>query len=186
MIPLQDKPNTTVPSAQNPYGQIQDDDGTGNGTPVTKEVYQDHHIFFDRLMGLAGVTPNGLLDNAYDGFQLIEALFKKFVSSDSSLGVKVKKTDIGAWDMTAGDRHMPHNLDVTKIISVKVMIINDIGTSYEPLEKADPVSGLVSGTWQMDATHIDLKAVIGQSYETGTAWDSLLVNRGYVVFHYID
>lgn len=78
MIKLQDKLNTTAPNVQNPYGQIQDDDGTGNGTPVTKDVYQDHHIFFEKLMDEAEITPNGILDNAYDGFQLYQS-FLKFI-----------------------------------------------------------------------------------------------------------
>ena len=39
-------------------------------------MYADIHQFFAKLMDYAGVTPNGLPDNDYSGFQLMEALLK--------------------------------------------------------------------------------------------------------------
>jgi hypothetical protein len=73
-IKLQDKQNTVPPNAIYPNGNIRDDDGSGNGTPVNVDVYGDFHQFFARLLASNGVSPNGLPDNAYDGFQYYESL----------------------------------------------------------------------------------------------------------------
>jgi hypothetical protein len=73
-IRLQDKPNTIAPDATYPYGDIKDDDGSNNGTPVNREVYADIHQFFETLMVSASIAFNGLRDNAVNGFQYITAL----------------------------------------------------------------------------------------------------------------
>ena len=57
-----------------PQGAIRDNDGSNNGTPVTRQTYNDIHQFFVRLMALAGISPSGTEDNAVDGYQYDEAL----------------------------------------------------------------------------------------------------------------
>ena len=57
-----------------PQGAIRDNDGSNNGTPVTRQTYGDIHQFFVRLMALAGISPSGTEDNAVDGYQYDEAL----------------------------------------------------------------------------------------------------------------
>ena len=42
-----------------PNGRIQDNTGSGNGTPVNNYVYSDLHEMKDKLMRLYGVIPNG-------------------------------------------------------------------------------------------------------------------------------
>jgi len=74
MIPLVDKPNVVTPDSDYPYGRTKDDDGSNNGTPLNTLTHGDLHQFFEKLMDEADVTPNGLPDNAYSGFQLFEAL----------------------------------------------------------------------------------------------------------------
>lgn len=56
-------------------GRIIDDNGTGNGTPVNEFLYGDKHQFFEKLMDLAGITPNGQPENETNGYQLVDALF---------------------------------------------------------------------------------------------------------------
>ena len=73
MIPLKDKPNVEAVSVTYPYASIKDDTGADDGTPVDRLVYSDMHQFFERLMALTGLTPNGLPDNAANGFQLMTA-----------------------------------------------------------------------------------------------------------------
>lgn len=81
-IRLRSKTNVDAPDGEYPYGNIVDDDGSENGTPVDKEVYADIHQFFARLMEYAienavdGFDWNELPDNAYDGFQYFEALLR--------------------------------------------------------------------------------------------------------------
>ncbi len=80
-IALEDKENVDGPTAAYPNGNIRDNDGTGNGTPVNKLNHADFHQFFARILVEAGITPNGLPDNAYDGFQYIDAL-KALIDND--------------------------------------------------------------------------------------------------------
>lgn len=66
-------PNTIAAGGNYSYGDIRDNDGTNNGTPVDSEVYSDKHQFFDRLLDKGGVVANGLPDNDLNGYQLYEA-----------------------------------------------------------------------------------------------------------------
>jgi hypothetical protein len=87
---ITDKPNTEAPSTAYPYGNIRDKTISINGTPVNKMVYADFHQFFAKLMDFAGVTPNGLPDNEYSGWQLFESLMvalpKKYILETTSEG----------------------------------------------------------------------------------------------------
>jgi len=78
-IKLINKTNTTGATGEFPYGNIRDNDGSNNGTPVSKAVYADFHQFFARLMAKATEADatfdfNNVAENAYDGFQYFEAL----------------------------------------------------------------------------------------------------------------
>lgn len=57
-----------------PNGKIQDNTGSGNGTPVNNYIYSDLHEMKDKLMRLYGLDYNGLPDNETNGFQLVDAL----------------------------------------------------------------------------------------------------------------
>lgn len=57
-----------------PNGRIQDNTGSGNGTPVNNYVYSDLHEMKDKLMRLYNIDYNGLPDNETNGFQTIDAL----------------------------------------------------------------------------------------------------------------
>src|SRR5690349_7916756 len=71
---LEDQVNVDAPSVAYPYGRIRDDDGTGNGTPLTEAVHGDYHQFFARLLDISGVVANDLPDNNTNGFQYYLAL----------------------------------------------------------------------------------------------------------------
>lgn len=73
-IELKNKTNVAAPNATYPYGDLIDDTGTANGTPVSRQVYADFHQFFARLLALSGIAPNNLPDNASNGFQYFDAL----------------------------------------------------------------------------------------------------------------
>lgn len=76
MKALQDKVNTQAPDSDFPFGDLTDDNGTGNGTPANRELFSDSMQFFEKLMSEAGITPNGLLDNDSNGWQLYDAFRK--------------------------------------------------------------------------------------------------------------
>lgn len=73
-IKLENKTNVLAPNATYPYGNIKDNSGANDGTPVNTQVYGDIHQFFARLLALSGIVANGLPDNATNGFQYYEAL----------------------------------------------------------------------------------------------------------------
>jgi hypothetical protein len=76
MIRLQDKVNTDAPDSDYPFGKVRNDSGIGDGTPVDFDFLHDYTQFFEKLMSESGITPNGLPDNEYSGFQLYEAFRK--------------------------------------------------------------------------------------------------------------
>ena len=74
-IPLNAKPNVDLTNpTEYPFGRIQDDTGSNNGTPVNTYVYGDFHQFFAALLLLGSITPNGLYESAINGYQYIQAL----------------------------------------------------------------------------------------------------------------
>lgn len=86
-ISLQTKTNTDPPAGDYPYGNIRDDNGSGNGTPVNKEVYADFHQFFAKLLDNGGVIPNDLPENSANGFQYSTALnniISAFVATEAA------------------------------------------------------------------------------------------------------
>lgn len=75
MIPLNSNSNIDNSDLINyPDGRIKDNDGTGNGTGVNRNVYGDLHSTISKLMRLYAIAPNGLADNETTGYQIIEAL----------------------------------------------------------------------------------------------------------------
>jgi hypothetical protein len=64
----------TAPDGTYPYGQIKDDTGSNDGTPVNVLTNGDIQQFFQRLLQTSGITVNNLPDNLDNGFQLFESL----------------------------------------------------------------------------------------------------------------
>lgn len=77
-IKLEDKPQVEAPSSAYPFGNIKDNTGSNNGTPVNKLVYADFHQFFAKMMYESGISYNNQPENNTDGFQywlaLVEAI----------------------------------------------------------------------------------------------------------------
>ncbi len=75
---ITDFPNHSAPNGEYIYGDIIDEDGSQNGTPINRETNADIHQFFARLMAKFGVASNGLPDNAYNEFQFFQAALATF------------------------------------------------------------------------------------------------------------
>ncbi len=77
-IKLQDKPNVDAPSGTYNFGNIRDNDGTGNGTPLNTFVHADFHQFFAKMLdaaeGAGWITANGLPENDDNGYQYYTTL----------------------------------------------------------------------------------------------------------------
>lgn len=74
MIPILNKTNVDPADSEFPFGNIRDKTTLEDGTPVNVETYSDIHQFFMKMMSESGISPNNLLDNEYNGWQLWEAL----------------------------------------------------------------------------------------------------------------
>lgn len=57
-----------------PFGRIKDNTGVGDGTAINEATKGDMHQFFEKLMRLYDIAPNGNPDNETNGYQLIDAL----------------------------------------------------------------------------------------------------------------
>jgi len=74
MIPLKNNINVDNSDPANyPDGRIKDNTGTGNGTPVNRNVYGDLHANISKAMRLYGIAPTELPDNETNGYQIIDA-----------------------------------------------------------------------------------------------------------------
>ncbi len=78
MIKLENKQNVSAPDATYPYGNIKDNTGANDGTPVSTLVHADFHQFFAKMFDVAEgttfITSNGLVENDVNGFQYYDAL----------------------------------------------------------------------------------------------------------------
>jgi len=184
-IALEDKQNVDPPSALYPNGNIRDNDGSGNGTPVNKINHADFHQFFARLLVEGNVVPNGQPDNAYDGFQYIEALVK-LIRSSATIEI-----EIGAWNMdTTAFKAVslaPYGLDWTRIRWVKVMIFPDSPfIIMQPLDSADASTGAMDGDISgiSAASGIVLHRLNSGAFDSAIYSDPGTLNRGIITIGY--
>jgi len=59
--------------ANYPFGAIINETDTEDGTPVVREVYNDHLVNNYKLLEEVGLTPTGAEDNETTGYQILEA-----------------------------------------------------------------------------------------------------------------
>lgn len=177
---ITDKPNTEAPSADYPFGRTRDKSPSLAGTPVTTLTHGDFHQFFAKLMDFAGITPNGLPDNEYSGWQLMEALMALMG------GMKTKIVNIGAWNMdSTAIVNVPHGLaGASKIRELSALIISDDGSNASPLVLID-VTGGFGGALVAGATDISLSRPTGSTYDSAS-YNDAAINRGYIVIKYIE
>jgi hypothetical protein len=183
-IKLVSKPNTAPVSGTYPYGNIKDDDGTGNGTPVNVLTNADFHQFFSKLMDAAGIVANDTPDNLTNGFQLYQAL------SMFTADLYTKIVNIGAWNMnTTAIKNVPHGLGAgfIKIREVSVMIIDDTSASLSPLNRWDSrgltAMNMSGGVFNIDGTNVGLDADTNGQYQNNAAY-TVAANRGWVIIRY--
>lgn len=194
-IKLENKVNTDAPSTAYPFGNIKDNTGSNNGTPVDKNVYADFHQFFAKMMDESGIAYNDLPDSATDGFQYFLALIKvmtdnvNIMGADSLVKLKRKIIDIGEWRMEDNaSTTVAHGIaDLSKIRSVEVYIRNNTGTNIIPLNTAYYGSlGSVQGSIGIvDSTNVSLYR-LNLGLFKDTSFNSSSYNRGWIHIIYED
>jgi hypothetical protein len=73
---LENLTNVEPASAEFPFGDLKNNTGTNNGTPVNRDLLTDLIQFGQKMASEAGITMNDVPDNEYDGWQLYEAFRK--------------------------------------------------------------------------------------------------------------
>lgn len=80
---IQNFPNISTSDPNFPDGRIRNNNGSSNGTPVNEFVYGDIHQFFAKVLREMLITPNGLAESDYPGYQYFDALnrlAKKYIN----------------------------------------------------------------------------------------------------------
>lgn len=107
-------------------------------------------------------------------------------TGSGGLNVFCKKIDIGAWNMyTTITKTIAHGLGSSwsKVVSVNAMIFTDLQTQMFTLNRAG--DGGYSGYDLIDSTNIVLVIKSGGYFNT-VAYQSTLINRGYLLIEYTD
>jgi hypothetical protein len=73
---LENLTNVEPASAEFPFGDLKNNTGTNNGTPVNRDLLTDLIQLGQKMASEAGITMNDVPDNEYDGWQLYEAFRK--------------------------------------------------------------------------------------------------------------
>jgi hypothetical protein len=90
-------------SPQFPFGTIQNETDTQDGTPVIREIYGDVLTNIYKLLKVVGITATGTEDSDISQYQIIEAL-KKLPNSLNDIEQVLDKTGL-AW-------HVPFDLEL--------------------------------------------------------------------------
>ena len=117
-IKLENKTNVTAPDVTYPYGNIKNDTGAGDGTPVNVQVYADFHQFFARMAALAGITYNNLPDNSTNGYQYYDALLSLIQSNITTANAVTVTNTVGLTVIPFTQNR--HNLEYANIASGSV------------------------------------------------------------------
>lgn len=94
MKKLQNKVDVTAPGGANDYGQIKDDTGANDGTPIDLDLLTDGAVFLERLIDKSGIIANGLRDDNVNGYQIYEA-FRKLARPYNAYSALISQTGGG-------------------------------------------------------------------------------------------
>jgi hypothetical protein len=96
---LENLTNVEPASAEFPFGDLKNNTGTNNGTPVNRDLLTDLIQFGQKMASEAGITMNDVPDNEYDGWQLYEA-FRKLTKPYKVLTGLLSQTSTNAPTVT--------------------------------------------------------------------------------------
>lgn len=180
---LEAQENVDSGDAENLSGKIRDNTGIGDGTPVNEALYGDMHQFFAKLMRDAGITPNNLIENTTNGFQLNEAFDKVVYLANENLRKKI--IEIGDWDMdTDSQATVAHGLDLTKIREVSIIVRENTGVIHYPLNRFDTGSGTSEAGIQVINNNIVMGRATGSFFDSAS-FNSTGFNRGWITITHV-
>jgi len=160
MILLANKQNVTAPAGDFPFGNVNDNTGSNNGTPVNRAVMSDYFQFFEKMFDSSTVVANGLLDDDNNGFQLFDALISnvRLTTATTTLAGTVERatqTEVNSGTDTT--RHLTPALiaGATDIITLAAMQDNSVDSGQ-----------YVNGS--IDLIHMSVNSVDSPQYVDGS------------------
>lgn len=168
-IKLEDKPNTVAPNSDYPYGNIQDNTGSNNGTPVNILVYADFHQFFAKMMAESGIVYNDQPDNATNGFQYWLALIEAVKNNCNA------STDISA-SITLNGSLTPLTKTITKFKNGFTRVILQVTGSTTIAASSNLATGFVVAP----GTEMPIRAIVTVS-GVNTGIDLILNSIGQLI-----
>ena len=148
--------DTTDPTKY-PEGQIRNNNGSGNGTPVNTETYGDLHQFFAALLRIAGIAASGTPENATNGYQYLLAAKKILAnrygaiythngaapfsvpSTENALVIVTDVSSPGTFTLEESTSSPYNNLDTVKLIN------KHSGSIVIDPEGSDTIDGVAGG-----------------------------------------
>lgn len=151
-IGIRNFPNVTAPGAPYPDGNIIDDNGTGNGTPLNVFVHADYHQFFAKLLRDAVITASDQPDNDANGYQYAQALYK--LTSNYNC-ISTSSNSIGLGSITF---NVPKNMAFQTGVPIRITevglsayMIGIVSSLYNPVSSTSIVVNVIevsgSGTF---------------------------------------
>jgi hypothetical protein len=146
---LSSQSNVDTPSSDYPSGRIRNKNNSANppivGTPIIEEIYGDIIEFFQKLLRLGSITPNGNPDSETNGHQLLIGLSSYVDAKDTAIAnaaasdatTKANTAESNAISAAASDATTKANTAESNannytdgIASGLTANINDIGNRY--------------------------------------------------------
>ena len=171
-ILLENKQNVNAPNATFPFGDVKDNSGANDGTPLNRAVLSDYMQFFAKMLDASGVVPNGLLENNTNGFQYFLALVQNIRQTTATTSLSGTSERATQAEMNAGDatRHV-----TGEIIKNATDIISNLALLDDSVDNDKIQDGSI------DSPKIVNGEVTAEKIEPQQLWQSLTLQNGAVV-----
>ena len=150
-IGIQNYDDISPADSEYPDGNIKDDTGADDGTPVEKTTYADMHQTLAKLLRLADITPSGNPENEYSGFQYIEAmdcLYSDGRQKVTVTGAAASTICYGSFNTNViyrSDAESGHFSSLTRSAAPLIGKIKVTNYSFNPVTAVDSIAGTVNG-----------------------------------------
>lgn len=141
----------TTPNSDYPSGNIKDDTGSLNGTDIDVKSNGDIHQTLAKLLRLSSITPSGLPDNEYSGFQYVEAMIGLFGDGRNKVFITGAISSTSVFSSTNDDVIVAKDAAAGQIVSMNICGAPLIGKikirnySFSPVSAVSATGETING-----------------------------------------